>query len=142
MTCALFIFKQDTAYGLRMSDWCSDVCCSDLRGLSRCGLRGFGGFCGGLGLCGGLRIGLGDLRLGRGAFRTLDQVALLVAVLLEVGLVPAAARTTERRRGHLAADLPGRAAGRASVGKRAGQLLQAVEDGFAGGTAGGEEWEG
>src|SRR3546814_14980702 len=84
---------------MRISDWSSDVCSSDL------------------------------------AFRTLDQVALLVAVLLEVGLVPAAARQPERRRGHLAADLPGRAAGRARVGIRVGQLLQAVEVVFAGGTA-------
>src|SRR3546814_18721820 len=86
---------------MRISDWSSDVCSSDL------------------------------------AFRTLDQVALLVAVLLEVGLVPAAARQPERRRGHLAADLTGRAAGRARVGIRVGQLLQAGQVAFSGGPAGG-----
>src|SRR3546814_6739846 len=32
MCCALvFVFKQNTAYELRMSDWSSDVCSSDLR---------------------------------------------------------------------------------------------------------------
>src|SRR3546814_13940136 len=29
----LFFFKQKTAYELRISDWSSDVCSSDLRGL-------------------------------------------------------------------------------------------------------------
>src|SRR3546814_15543095 len=28
----LFFFKQNTAYGLRISDWSSDVCSSDLKG--------------------------------------------------------------------------------------------------------------
>src|SRR3546814_969266 len=32
-----FFFKQKTAYELRISDWCSDVCSSDLSG----DLRGF-----------------------------------------------------------------------------------------------------
>src|SRR3546814_2765001 len=32
-----FFFKQKTAYEMRISDWSSDVCSSDLR-------RGFGGF--------------------------------------------------------------------------------------------------
>src|SRR3546814_10703442 len=30
MTIVLFIFKQRTAYGMRISDWSSDVCSSDL----------------------------------------------------------------------------------------------------------------
>src|SRR3546814_7570281 len=30
MWCALFFFKQKTAYGLRIRDWSSDVCSSDL----------------------------------------------------------------------------------------------------------------
>src|SRR3546814_3094967 len=29
--CFFFIFKQKTAYEMRMSDWSSDVCSSDLR---------------------------------------------------------------------------------------------------------------
>src|SRR3546814_2795288 len=29
--CAVFVFKQKTAYELRISDWSSDVCSSDLR---------------------------------------------------------------------------------------------------------------
>src|SRR3546814_7756638 len=28
---SVFLFKQKTAYELRISDWSSDVCCSDLR---------------------------------------------------------------------------------------------------------------
>src|SRR3546814_3915816 len=31
----LFFFKQKTAYEMRISDWSSDVCSSDLRGLRR-----------------------------------------------------------------------------------------------------------
>src|SRR3546814_3747565 len=29
--CYFFCFKQKTAYEMRISDWCSDVCSSDLR---------------------------------------------------------------------------------------------------------------
>src|SRR3546814_3990094 len=31
MTCVVFFFKQKTAYEMRISDWSSDVCSSDLR---------------------------------------------------------------------------------------------------------------
>src|SRR3546814_2727865 len=31
--CCVFFFKQKTAYELRISDWSSDVCSSDLGGL-------------------------------------------------------------------------------------------------------------
>src|SRR3546814_1601416 len=31
MCCVVFFFKQRTAYELRISDWSSDVCSSDLR---------------------------------------------------------------------------------------------------------------
>src|SRR3546814_4526983 len=31
----MFFFKQKTAYEMRISDWSSDVCSSDLRGLLR-----------------------------------------------------------------------------------------------------------
>src|SRR3546814_5149576 len=34
-----FFFKQKTAYEMRISDWSSDVCSSDLHGLSRLGPR-------------------------------------------------------------------------------------------------------
>src|SRR3546814_3016731 len=34
----VFFFKQKTAYEMRISDWSSDVCSSDLRGLGFCGL--------------------------------------------------------------------------------------------------------
>src|SRR3546814_2369724 len=34
MCCCMFFFKQKTAYEMRISDWSSDVCSSDLRGNS------------------------------------------------------------------------------------------------------------
>src|SRR3546814_2250848 len=30
--CSIFVFKQKTAYEMRISDWSSDVCSSDLQG--------------------------------------------------------------------------------------------------------------
>src|SRR3546814_5937300 len=33
LLCVVFFFKQNTAYELRISDWSSDVCSSDLIGL-------------------------------------------------------------------------------------------------------------
>src|SRR3546814_15904980 len=36
---AFFFFKQKTAYEMRISDWSSDVCSSDLHPLERPGLR-------------------------------------------------------------------------------------------------------
>src|SRR3546814_9795573 len=41
----VFFVKQETAYEMRISDWCSDVCSSDLRDhrfLSLVGVRGCG----------------------------------------------------------------------------------------------------
>src|SRR3546814_8966558 len=35
----MFLFKQKTAYGMRISDWSSDVCSSDLSMLQRLGLE-------------------------------------------------------------------------------------------------------
>src|SRR3546814_4135887 len=57
-----FFFKQKTAYEMRISDWSSDVCSSDLAfagsGRSVSGhLRGSGS--GTLAHCGGLRLSLG-----------------------------------------------------------------------------------
>src|SRR3546814_5789091 len=33
VVCSVFFFKQKTAYEMRISDWSSDVCSSELRGL-------------------------------------------------------------------------------------------------------------
>src|SRR3546814_16208093 len=51
--CTVFFFKQKTAYEMRISDWSSDVCSSDLswrqfvgyRRWRRCGAAGFAGIC-------------------------------------------------------------------------------------------------
>src|SRR3546814_959862 len=37
--CIFFFFKQKTAYELRISDWSSDVCSSDLVVPCRCGIE-------------------------------------------------------------------------------------------------------
>src|SRR3546814_7309251 len=39
MFCFFFFFKQKTAYEMRISDWSSDVCSSDLRARSNRALR-------------------------------------------------------------------------------------------------------
>src|SRR3546814_8839429 len=36
VTCILFVFKQKTAYDMRISDWSSDVCSSDLISFYSC----------------------------------------------------------------------------------------------------------
>src|SRR3546814_3665306 len=66
--CFLF-FKQKTAYEMRISDWSSDVCSSDL--LGSLGLGGKPGLFGSLGLFGGLSLGskpglFGSLGVGGG----------------------------------------------------------------------------
>src|SRR3546814_2740700 len=38
--CVVFFFKQKTAYELRISDWSSDVCSSDLKMLMDLGIAG------------------------------------------------------------------------------------------------------
>src|SRR3546814_3815960 len=35
LSCVFFFFKQKTAYEMRISDWSSDVCSSDLAGVDR-----------------------------------------------------------------------------------------------------------
>src|SRR3546814_1329351 len=50
--CVFFCFKQKTAYEMRISDWSSDVCSSDLLGLEN-----------------------GDLRAAERTFQLLQQVA-------------------------------------------------------------------
>src|SRR3546814_4662471 len=37
--CFFFFFKQKTAYEMRISDWSSDVCSSDLKALADAGLK-------------------------------------------------------------------------------------------------------
>src|SRR5690606_3354926 len=100
-------------------------------GRGRGGRRGRG--LGRLGRVGGrpariaLRLALGiGLWLLRPALAAIGEVALAVAVLLEVGLVPAATGEAERRRGQGALHRGG-AAGRAGIRIRVGKLLQAVE---------------
>src|SRR3546814_4006951 len=39
MYVSFFVFKHKTAYEMRISDWSSDVCSSDLRGASRVELQ-------------------------------------------------------------------------------------------------------
>src|SRR3546814_3259558 len=45
----LFFFKQKTAYEMRISDWSSDVCSSDLRLVAKAGHRRDGGCDAGVG---------------------------------------------------------------------------------------------
>src|SRR3546814_8447136 len=45
----VFFFKQKTAYELRISDWSSDVCSSDLQVALYFGLQGNAGFAPGIG---------------------------------------------------------------------------------------------
>src|SRR3546814_14707033 len=57
-----FLFKQKTAYEMRISDWSSDVCSSDLLGELQVELRrrdrGLGGAHAGVALCAGGLAGL------------------------------------------------------------------------------------
>src|SRR3546814_7189715 len=78
MFVVVFFFKQKTAYEMRISDWSSDVCSSDLHAsrCGGCGLRAGGGGCQYLVEC---RAGLADRpetgrrpergRVGRGFIR-------------------------------------------------------------------------
>src|SRR3546814_7792612 len=40
VVCVVFFFKQKTAYEMRISDWSSDVCCSDLVNVALPHMRG------------------------------------------------------------------------------------------------------
>src|SRR3546814_5730825 len=40
-SCSVFLFKQKTAYEMRISDWSSDVCSSDLRWQYGCAVAWF-----------------------------------------------------------------------------------------------------
>src|SRR3546814_2649984 len=40
---SVFLFKQKTAYEMRISDWSSDVCSSDLTGVLHCNAARFDG---------------------------------------------------------------------------------------------------
>src|SRR3546814_2503447 len=39
LVCVVFFFKQKTAYEMRISDWSSDVCSSDLYDTAACAIR-------------------------------------------------------------------------------------------------------
>src|SRR3546814_1835550 len=68
--CSVFFFKQKTAYEMRISDWSSDVCSSDLH-VER-DERG------GIGVLG--RAAQAGIIIGRGiAHRQIDEAELLVA---------------------------------------------------------------
>src|SRR3546814_3736977 len=74
MSCVFFFFKQKTAYEMRISDWSSDVCSSDLLdsgGLAAVVLAG-AGFAVGSGALGldGVEGGNCAVRTGAGASRT------------------------------------------------------------------------
>src|SRR3546814_8310025 len=70
-----FFFKQKTAYEMRISDWSSDVCSSDLQGAWLCGVPDLGE---------GLPKGAGDLFAALFLIRTLKgrlpKKALLFAM--------------------------------------------------------------
>src|SRR3546814_5619336 len=104
-----FLFKQKTAYEMRISDWSSDVCSSDLR-LRR------------VGAADGLRTGLGqpevpNLALGDEVFHraghVLDRHVGIDAVLVEQ-VDDVGAQALERRLGN-GADEIGRASCRERV---------------------------
>src|SRR3546814_8606896 len=57
--CLFFVFKQKTAYEIRISDWSSDVCSSDLTGRTQRAIHEQA--------CDAWREGLGTLRQPRGA---------------------------------------------------------------------------
>src|SRR3546814_13340115 len=67
-----FFFKQKTAYEMRISDWSSDVCSSDLSGLDSDGARRSGYGLRRVGRAGPHR----QLRVGRGV-RTVDGAAVV-----------------------------------------------------------------
>src|SRR3546814_3767934 len=64
-----FFFKQKTAYEMRISDWSSDVCSSDLRGRDPAGrVRGMGRVRSVPGTHGLMRMQLGKLRANAAQF--------------------------------------------------------------------------
>src|SRR3546814_10358066 len=82
--CSVFFFKQKTAYEVRISDWSSDVCSSDLFGIDLGGPGGrgdklserIGGHLGRLRLGGELFVNLGvvfDRRFGRSEERRVGK---------------------------------------------------------------------
>src|SRR3546814_6246229 len=89
--CCVFFFKQKTAYELRISDWSSDVCSSDLRLVER------------LALDADLPAGLGLRRGADDAGRETDADAggrLAVAAVADAqGSAEIAARLRQRRIG-------------------------------------------
>src|SRR3546814_4130102 len=82
MFCLFFFFKQKTAYEMRISDWSSDVCSSDLvpaRRQSACADRlDSGGF------------GMGFDILRRGAGHRSSRAAVLTAAMLGAAIMAGA----------------------------------------------------
>src|SRR3546814_1473054 len=93
----VFFFKQKTAYEMRISDWSSDVCSSDLGNLPRLGQGRLDVGCAGRELDqpvvdltrGGVEGGAGSVELRieslRAAFRAEDQRLRLGCLLLAAG---------------------------------------------------------
>src|SRR3546814_9331607 len=81
--CSLFFFKQKTAYEMRISDWSSDVCSSDL--FEPAGLRRLVQFAGDIGRCRGVVDEDGILgHAGKGAIVAVNHRAQII-VVAEIG---------------------------------------------------------
>src|SRR3546814_17674667 len=77
--CSLFFFKQKTAYEMRISDWSSDVCSSDL--FEPAGLRRLVQFAGDIGRCRGVVDEDGILgHAGKGAIVAVNHRAQIIVV--------------------------------------------------------------
>src|SRR3546814_17180203 len=114
VNCFMCFVKQKTAYEMRISDWSSDVCSSDLVGPAE-----------GLGVLGGFAVdaqlptvGVGRREEDGRAGRELPRPAQVAVLLLEHGL-PRLAELEVDRRGAAAAlgQSLGRSSGRERVGK-------------------------
>src|SRR3546814_1629602 len=91
--CYFFFFKQKTAYEMRISDWSSDVCSSDLQQV-------LGALLGHRGRCGDEVVGAGlQARQQAGELRRFDHDAAGGAPPDLVGEVDVEARSEERRVG-------------------------------------------
>src|SRR3546814_9683070 len=104
-----FFFKQKTAYDMRISDWSSDVCSSDLLGLDRLGI--------------GDRVDLafdvGDVAILEAAQYMTDRIDLA-----DMGEELVAEALTLRGTAHQAGDIDdGQQSGRASCRERVCQFV-------------------
>src|SRR3546814_1810509 len=86
VSCIFFFFKQKTAYEMRISDWSSDVCSSDLQRQQQEGQEGEALVHGRISSCGGNERE-GGLRLGaRGALHRDQLFGDLQRLLVAGGL--------------------------------------------------------